>query len=374
MKKKRGETLAHWLKRLPGADHVPFQLHRVSLYRISDLYQGYDPAKPDSWTSAFDHAVYEWTLDPKTSKARQLKPYEVIAERLHDVAIGHRIDRFLSAATQRRSKPVVGFMGGHDTDRDDPAFRQVAVIARTLRQADFTIVSGGGPGLMEAANFGAFMAPYSDAEFEPALQTLKDHPKASDHAAWVASACEVRARLLRKWNAREIEDSQSLGIPTWYYGNEPPNLFASHTGKYFFNSVREDGLVSIASGGIIFGPGKAGTVQEVFQDAPLNFYRKAHTRPAPMVLLGVDYWNPPMCKGDKQVTLPPDDPRKPVWPLLSTLAGQAGDNKFQDALKLTDDANAVVKFISDFHAQTAAERATWAERSERFKGRAAAAL
>ena len=44
----------------------------------------------------------------------------------------------------------------------------------------------------------------------------------------------------------ELPESVSLGIPTWYYGNEPPNLFASHAGKYFFNSVREDGLVSIA--------------------------------------------------------------------------------------------------------------------------------
>jgi len=370
MKKKRPETLDQWLERLPGLAEIPFEIDRRALYRIADLYRGYDPKDPASWTNAFDHAVYEWTLDPATSRARQLAPREVVAERLHDVAVGRNIDRFLSNAARQSGKPAVGFMGGHDTNRDDPAFQQVARIARSLRQAHFTIISGGGPGLMEAANFGAFMAPYTDADFEQALAVLKDHPQASDHAAWVASACEVRKNLLKRWNAREKTQSESLGIPTWYYGNEPPNLFASHTGKYFFNSVREDGLVSIASGGIIFGPGKAGTVQEVFQDAPLNFYRKKGTRATPMVLLGADYWNPSAGGGNST----PTDGRKPVWPLLTTLARQAGDNDFTKALRCTDDAAAVVKFISDGHAAAMAESTTALQRVERFKGRALAAL
>ncbi len=369
MKKKRGQTLAHWVERLPGADRIPFPLDRLSLYRIADLYKGYNPKKPESWTRAFDHQIYEWTLvDPTAPKptTRPLEPYEVIAERLHDTAIGMAIDRFLKVSTKGSGKPAVGFMGGHDTNRDDPAFRQVAVIACTLRKSGFTIVSGGGPGLMEAVNFGAFMAPYNDAQFDAALATLAAHPQASDHAQWVASACAVRAALLPRWNAREQSGSESLGIPTWYYGNEPPNLFASHTGKYFFNSVRKDGLDSIANGGVVFGPGKAGTVQEIFQDAPLNFYPKG-ANPTPMILLGSDFWNP------AKTPAPAPDDRKPVYPLLLTLSRQAKP-PFDRALLLTDDANAVVKFISDFHTRTLAQSATWAERSERFKGRALAAL
>jgi predicted Rossmann-fold nucleotide-binding protein len=286
---------------------------------------------------------------------------------LHDTAIGFGIGRYLEASTKRNKKPVVGFMGGHDTDRDAPAFAQVAHIARTLRRSGFTIVSGGGPGLMEAANFGAFMAPYPDEQFAMAISALSKHPKASDHADWVASACAVRATLLPSWNSREPLGSESLGVPTWYYGNEPPNLFTSHTGKYFFNSVREDGLVSIASGGIVFGPGNAGTVQEIFQDAPLNYYRNPNVRATPMVLLGSDYWNPAAPKAGQ------NDLRKPVWPLLTRLSEQA-PAPFRAALKLTDDPDEVVKFISDFHAQTAAESATWDDRAERFKGRAIAVL
>jgi predicted Rossmann-fold nucleotide-binding protein len=376
MKKKRDKTLRQWLTELHGVGDLPFSVDRRSLYRISNLYKGYDPRRPESWKQTFDRRVYEWTLvDPTVQppSTRPLKPYEAVAERLHDTGIGFGIDRFLKVATVRSNKPTVGFMGGHDTARNKPEFRQVAEIARELRTQGFTIVSGGGPGLMEAANFGAFMAGYSDPQFTTALATLSSHPDAADQVNWVKSASDVRASLLPKWNSKEKAMSESLGVATWYYGNEPPNLFASHTGKYFYNSVREDGLVSIASGGIIFGPGSAGTVQEVFQDATLNYYRKPKARAIPMVLFGADFWNPSICR-ENQVVLPSGkDPRKPVWPLLQTLAGQAKES-FQSSLKLTDDPEQVVKFLTEIHAQVISESASWADRAQRFKGRAIAAL
>src|ERR1700693_2039857 len=85
MKKNRREALSRWIERLPGAKVLPFRIDGRGLYRISDLYNGYDLSKPESWTNAFDHTVYQWTLDPKTARARRLKAHEVIAERLHDV-------------------------------------------------------------------------------------------------------------------------------------------------------------------------------------------------------------------------------------------------------------------------------------------------
>jgi predicted Rossmann-fold nucleotide-binding protein len=53
--------------------------------------------------------------------------------------------------------------------------------------------------------------------------------------------------------------------------------------------VREDGLLTVATGGIIYTPGSAGTVQEVFQDYTQNHYG-SHGPPAPMVFLGKDFW------------------------------------------------------------------------------------
>jgi hypothetical protein len=66
------------LPRLPGVAALPFQIDRRELYRISDLYKGYDLRKPDSWARAFDHTVYNWTLDPNTATARQLEAHEVV--------------------------------------------------------------------------------------------------------------------------------------------------------------------------------------------------------------------------------------------------------------------------------------------------------
>jgi hypothetical protein len=53
--------------------------------------------------------------------------------------------------------------------------------------------------------------------------------------------------------------------------DEPPSPFPTDIGKYFQNSVREDGLLAVAKHGIIFAQGKAGTLQEdLFEDAAQN--------------------------------------------------------------------------------------------------------
>jgi predicted Rossmann-fold nucleotide-binding protein len=94
-----------------------------------------------------------------------------------------------------------------------------------------------------------------------------------------------------------------LGVPTWFYGHEPANVFASAIAKYFQNSVREATLVRRCDGGIVFLAGAAGTVQEVFQDACENYYADEPTV-APMVLVGIEHWTRLV----------------PAWPLLTALA------------------------------------------------------
>lgn len=48
---------------------------------------------------------------------------------------------------------------------------------------------------------------------------------------------------------------KSIGVPTWHYGHEPSNRFATWQAKFFHNAIREAGLIRIANCGIIFSPG-----------------------------------------------------------------------------------------------------------------------
>jgi predicted Rossmann-fold nucleotide-binding protein len=54
--------------------------------------------------------------------------------------------------------------------------------------------------------------------------------------------------------------------------------------------VREDGFLSIATQGIVYAQGGAGTFQEVFQSAVFNAYPDVDRSPSPMVFLGTDFW------------------------------------------------------------------------------------
>ena len=135
--------------------------------------------------------------------------------------------------------------------------------------------------------------------------------------AWARVAFKVRSRL-----EAAITATQNLGIPTWHYGHEPPNPFATSVAKYFQNSVREATLLKHCAGGIVFLPGAAGTVQEIFQDACENYYSERSTL-APMVLVGDHYWT--------DVT--------PAWPLLESMAqGRA----MHQAIHLVDDIDEAV--------------------------------
>jgi len=127
------------------------------------------------------------------------------------------------------------------------------------------VVGGGGLGLMEAANLGAYLADRSVADRDDAVAALADAPPPEDRTGYMRAADDIRERF--------SPGCESLAIPTWVIAGEPISQFASHIAKYFSNSIREDGMLAVARAGIVFAPGGAGTMQEIFQDAAQNAYR-----------------------------------------------------------------------------------------------------
>ena len=96
---------------------------------------------------------------------------------------------------------------------------------------------------------------------------------------------------------------RSISIPTWFYGHEPTNVFATDIAKYFSNALREDTLLHRCEDGVVFLPGQAGTVQEIFQAVTENFYAADASLIAPLILVGRQYWTDTY----------------PAWPLLQRL-------------------------------------------------------
>lgn len=61
-----------------------------------------------------------------------------------------------SAEELQQVTPAVSIFGSARTPRDHPYYKQTEHIARLLSDSGFAVISGGGPGIMEAANKGAF--------------------------------------------------------------------------------------------------------------------------------------------------------------------------------------------------------------------------
>jgi predicted Rossmann-fold nucleotide-binding protein len=253
---------------LPPLDGFEFMPYRAELYDHDELMAGYEPGRPET------------TLDARIGARTQVpaSPLEAFARGAHDACIDAALVRFLEAT----AGPAVGIMGSHTTPRADAAYRRVAELARGLTRSGFVVATGGGPGLMEAANLGAWLAPADDAALDEALTRLATAPEyAADPAAFLERALDVRAA----WP----DGATSLGVPTWLYVDEPLNQFSTHVAKYFQNSIRENGLLAIALGGVVYTPGGSGTAQEIFTDAAQNDYTLYGVR-SPMVFLGADHY------------------------------------------------------------------------------------
>jgi predicted Rossmann-fold nucleotide-binding protein len=235
----------------------PYEVRPERLYTRDDLMRGWHPGADHSVT--LDGRIYAYV---KAHGGRAPDMDEGLAQRTHD----HFIDVALAAFLMRTNRPVVGIMGGSSTVAAEPNYRRVARLAASLTERGYLVVGGGGLGIMEAANLGAYLADRSDAERQQALDCLAAAPPyTQDRAGYMAAADAIRERF--------APGGTSLAIPSWVNAGEPISQFASHIAKYFSNSIREDGMLAVATAGIVFAPGGAGTMQEIFQDAAQNAYR-----------------------------------------------------------------------------------------------------
>jgi len=266
----------------PHLPDLPYQPGRGQLYGVDELMRGYERGVHKSFfTATTDGAIYA-----HYDRARKTRvPFlDSLAQALHD----HAIEDALAELLQPEGEPakrVVAFMGGHATPRTDESFLAVAQCAQALAREGYFVATGGGPGAMEAANLGAALRDATDAQLRDAVTHLATAPTYKSEG-WFDRAFDVKERLAQQGVAL----AESLGVPTWFYGHEPSNLFCSHIAKFFSNALREDGLLAIARHGVVYGPGGPGTVQEVFMDACQNAYG-TFGDVSPMVFLGTRYWH-----------------------------------------------------------------------------------
>jgi uncharacterized protein (TIGR00730 family) len=135
---------------------------------------------------------------------------------------------------------AVSFFGSARTPPDHPRYQAAREMARTLGHAGFAIITGGGPGIMEAANRGAREAGV------PSVGLGIDLPNEQGVNEWV----DVELNF-----------------------------------HYFF--ARKVMFVRYASGFVVY-PGGFGTLDELFEAATLRQTEKI--RYFPIVLIGSDYW------------------------------------------------------------------------------------
>jgi uncharacterized protein (TIGR00730 family) len=137
--------------------------------------------------------------------------------------------------------PAVSVFGSARTSPDDPMYRRCVETTRLLGEAGFSIITGGGPGIMEAANRGARLAGVRSV------------------------GCNIE-------------------LPFEQRSNE--FLDVSIDFRYFF--VRKTMFVKYASAFVIF-PGGFGTLDELFEALTLIQTGKVHN--FPIVLFGSRYWS-----------------------------------------------------------------------------------
>jgi uncharacterized protein (TIGR00730 family) len=152
--------------------------------------------------------------------------------------MGEFVQGFDELATLTRG---ISIFGSARSKPEDPDYKAAQETAALLAHEGFTVITGGGPGIMEAANRGAF------------------------EAGGLSIGCNIELPFEQK-----------------------PNPYQTHslTFKYFF--VRKMMFVKYSLGFVIF-PGGFGTFDELFE--ALTLIQTKKIRDFPVVLFGSTYWS-----------------------------------------------------------------------------------
>jgi uncharacterized protein (TIGR00730 family) len=153
-------------------------------------------------------------------------------------------DEFLQGflAVQRIGRPAFTVFGSARVTPDDPIYADAVEVGRRIAQAGFAVVTGGGPGVMEAANRGAREAGGVSVGF-------------------------------------------NIELPHEQHENRYLDL--SLTFEHFY--ARKTMFVKAAEGFVIF-PGGFGTLDELFES--LTLIQTGKVLHFPVVLFDHDYWAP----------------------------------------------------------------------------------
>jgi uncharacterized protein (TIGR00730 family) len=137
-------------------------------------------------------------------------------------------------------KNAVSIFGSARTKPGDPHYEQAELLARLLAEKGFAVITGGGPGIMEAANKGAAEA-----------------------------------------------GGKSVGMNIRLPFEQKPNPYANLSIDYKYFFIRKVMFVKYAMAYVIL-PGGFGTMDELFE--ALTLIQTKRIKPFPVILMGSEYW------------------------------------------------------------------------------------
>jgi uncharacterized protein (TIGR00730 family) len=170
-----------------------------------------------------------------------LSSKESAADRERHVALIAQEFRDGFEAVDKIDRPAVTVFGSARVPEDDPAYVSARAVAGRFAEAGWAVVTGGGPGVMEAANRGAKEAGGLSVGF-------------------------------------------NIELPHEQQGN--PYVDVSLTFRHFY--ARKTMFVKAAEGFVVF-PGGFGTADELFES--LTLIQTGKVLHFPVVLFNSDYWD-----------------------------------------------------------------------------------